>query len=301
MTRHGFTLVEILMTAALLTIAIGAMVAGMGVMGRQTSRGSLSADQVDLALNLLETVRLELASAVINPMSHPSQHLGNSILISKPNGTSIQFVTERPNAGKLERFLVYYEATETETEDELDPEAALEDATRQAKNRELHATVIPGGRGPQLLQVNPQRRGSDPDKPRKPVQKRTDVSRMRLRKTVWKFEHAAPWYNLIKFPPGWKDDWIGKVVEHVDAKYADLGLEDIRWQYLVPQDAEGRAFLRVKLVLRARDTAAMLPFSTVVTLPSPDLPTTVSDCPCLFAPCFDPNRPNCHCCSKGGK
>lgn len=121
---------------------------------------------------------------------------------------------------------------------------------------------------------------------------------LRLRKTMWRFAHLAPWHDEIEFPPGWRKSWIGPVVERTD-KYSDLGLEDIRWQYFVPTDSEGRAFLRVKLVLRAHSSGGLLPFSTVMSLPSPDMPVSVSDCPCLFGPCFDRAAPDCHCCSGG--
>ena len=43
-------------------------------------------------------------------VADPKDHEGNSFIISKPNGTSIQFVTERREAGARKRFLVYYEA-----------------------------------------------------------------------------------------------------------------------------------------------------------------------------------------------
>lgn len=292
MRRRAFTLVEVLMTAALMTLAVGALVAGLGVMGRQTSHAGRGADRIDAALALLEQVRLELSSAVINPMAHPSQHLDNSILISKPNATSIQFVTEQVVAGALERRLVYYEVTESSPpKDDLDEEPVDDPPPATTAP---HA--LPRGIGPRIDVIN-----GAPRKPHAPRLKprSSPDARLRLKKTVWKFKHLAPWYDHIKFPPGWKESWIGPVVEKVDDAYADLGLEDIRWQYMVPADPEGRAFLRVKLVLRAPGSSTLLPFTTMVALPSPDLPTRVTACPCLFAPCYATTQ-DCTCCSRQG-
>jgi hypothetical protein len=68
---------------------------------------------------------------------------------------------------------------------------------------------------------------------------------------------------------------------------------------LAPVENEGRVFLRVKLVLRAAEGARLLPFTTMVGVQTPDLPTRISTCPSLFAPCFDAAAPNCWCAAKG--
>lgn len=295
--RRGFTLVEVLVTAVLLTVAVTSLVLGMSFLGVQTEKTSRSTDQVDAAINLLETFRLELSNAVVNPMAHPSQHLGNSFLISKPNGTSIQFVTEKNENGKLARYLVYYEVVETDPAGDFD-------ADEPAPAPEVSAVDAKDAQGPKLYLRNSGTRklaSVEPGKVRpRAAASEQQKAHLRLRKTVWRFEHPGPWFEEIKFPPGWNRDWIGKVVERVD-KYQDLGLEDIRWQYFTPTDSEGRAFLRVKLVLRAHGSGVLLPFSTVISIPSPDMPVNVSDCPCLFSPCFDKNAPDCHCCSAGTK
>jgi hypothetical protein len=212
-------------------------------MTRQSTRAFYTLSQTQDALLLIETIRLELASLVLNPFSDANDHEGNSFLISKPNGTSIQFVMEKVEKGKRNRYLVYYEA-----KNQTGP-----DATR-------------------------------------------DLS---LRKIVWKFTQDSVWYDKIAFPPGWPSGWIGPVVEVQDGKYKSLSIQDMRWQYLVPAENEGRVFFRLKLVLRAAEGVRLLPFTTLVGVQTPDLPTMVSNCPCLFAPCFNVT-PTCDCCSGGG-
>lgn len=244
-TKSGFTVVEILIGSVILGLAVGMILSMFHGMTRQSAHAFHTLSQTQDALLLLETIRLELGSLVLNPFADARDHEGNSFLISRPNGTSIQFVTERQDGADRRRYLVYYEA--------------------------------------------------------KNLQKTSGKQGLALKKMVWKFQLDTPWYERVTFPPGWPSTWIGPLVETQEEKYKNLLIQDMRWQYLVPMENEGRTFFRLKLVLEAAEGTRLLPFTTLVGVQTPDLPTAVSDCPCLFDVCFDPAKPNCTCCSGGGK
>lgn len=242
MTRRGLTFVEVLVGAVVMALLATIGLAGFHALGRQSGHATESLARVQEALLLLETIRLELASIVMNPFADPRDHEDNSFVISRPHGTSIQFVTERREGGDRRRHLVYYEATDRHP---------------------------PGGSA----------RG------------------LSLRKVVWRFDLEGTWNDRIRFPPGWPEPWIGPVVATEDRRWERLGIQDLRWQYLVPSEGEGRVYFRIKLVLRGPSSGRLEPYTTLVAVPTPDLPATVSDCPCMFAPCFQPSRPRCDCCN----
>ena len=238
-SRRAFTMVEVLIGSLILLLLMGISIAGFNMLGKQSKHAFESLSQSQEAQLLLENVRLELTSMVMNPFADPKDHEGNSFVISKPNGTSIQFVTEKREGDLRKRYLVYYEA----------------------KNG--------GPKAPPGLSLS---------------------------KTVWEFKHEGTWGNPIQFPPGWPADWIGKQVEHHEDKWKGLNIQDMRWQYLVPDENEGRVFFRMKLVLKAREGARLMPITTLVAVSTPDLPASISDCPCLFHPRFDPATRDCHVC-----
>lgn len=124
---------------------------------------------------------------------------------------------------------------------------------------------------------------------------------LRLVKTVWEFLLSVPWQQRISFPSGWPADWIGQIVEERDFSRQGFRPTLVRWEYLVPGEGEGRVFLRLKLLLRNSGAGPARPFTTLIALPTPEVPAVVADdCPCLFAPCFEPREPRCHCCTRGG-
>ena len=242
MKRRAYSVLEVLIATVILGLVLGVAVSGFNMLNHRTRRAFDSLGRTQSALLLLETMRMELSSMVMNPVPAAKDHEGNSFIISKPNRTSIQFVTEKREPAGPARYLVYYEARSTP--------------------------------GP------------------------SPTSALTLRKMVWKFTRAGSWLNPIVFPPGWPADWLGPQVEVRD--YSDLGLEDMRWQYLVPKDGEGRVFLRIKLVLKADAGGRLLPFTSLVSIPTPQTPAEASECPCVNAPCFDPAAPSCDCCEVGG-
>jgi prepilin-type N-terminal cleavage/methylation domain-containing protein len=239
--RGGFTIPEVLLGLSILALLSSVSLSGFNILNRQSRSAFDSLGQLQEAELLLENIRLELSSIVLNPFADAREHEGNSILISKPNGTSIQFVIEKQERGGRQRYLVYYEGGN-----------------------------MPGG-GPGT----------------------------RLRKKVWKFERSAPWLDPIQFPPGWPANWIGALVEDQDEKYRNLNLVDIKWRYLVPGENEGRVFVRLNILLKPHDGAALIPLSTLVGITTPDPPATISDCPCLFHPDFDPTKRDCTFCIGG--
>lgn len=113
MKRRGFTLLELAVGTALFAVVGGILMQGFRMMTMQSQRASDMLGQTQAALLLLETLRLELGSMVMNPIADADEHEGNSFVISAPNRTSIQFVTERRTAAGRERFLLSYEATRT--------------------------------------------------------------------------------------------------------------------------------------------------------------------------------------------
>ena len=235
--RRGLSILEVLIASVILSVLITMATVGFNMLGKQSSHAFESLSQTQDALLLLETIRLELASLVMNPFAEPKDHEGNSFLISQPYGTSIQFVTERREGGARKRFLVYYEA-----------------------------------------------KNFDGAKPKEGL---------RLRKTVWEFKKDGSWSESVK--TGWPAEWVGKKVEEQEARYKDLNVMDLRWIYLVPDENEGRVFFRVKLTMKGQGNR-MIPLTTLVGAHTPDLPATISDCPCLFAPGFDPVKRDCTFC-----
>lgn len=241
MTRRGTTILELVVGFALLTVLIAIAVGCSNLLNRQSRRAFDSLGQAQEVTLLLENIRLELASMVMNPTEDARAHENNSFVISQPNRTSIQFVTERREGGERRRFLVYYEAKDA---------------------------VAGGG--------------------------------LTLTKTVWEFRNMGSWNNPIEFPAGWPPEWIGPVAEHHVTRFAALRLSDIQWTYLAPDEKEGRVFFRIKLAVISAG-GRLVPFTTLVAVPTPDLPTAVSDCPCMFAACYDPATKNCDCCTAGSQ
>lgn len=244
MEKQGVTLLELLIAFGLFGLVSGAVFGSVDLLGRQSRQAFQAAAQTRAALMLIEQLRVELSSMVLNPFQDARYHEGNSFLISSPFGTSIQFVMEKRAGSKRERFLVYYEARDA------DPE-------------------VPG-------------------------------DGLVLRKRVWEFRPMSAWEDEIAFPAGWPVDWIGACVTDDTTSFRDLDLQDIRWEYLVPEENEGRVFFRTKLVLRSAQGASLLPFTTLVGVQTPDPPAQVSDCPCLLSPAYDPAAPDCGACMDGG-
>lgn len=238
--KRGISVVEVMIGTVILALLVGMSMAGFNMLGKQSSHAFESLTQTQDALLLLETIRLELGSLVMNPFNEAKDHEGNSFLISKPYGTSIQFVTERREAGQRKRYLVYYEA-----KNDQDPKS---------------------------------------DKPREGLT---------LRKKVWEFKKDGQWNESVA--TGWPQDWVGKQVEDVQTKWKTLNLLDMRWMYLVPDENEGKVFFRVKLTMQGVGKR-LVPLSTLVGVATPDLPATISDCPCLFAPGFDAAKRDCTFC-----
>jgi len=241
MKRRAASLVEILVASGLVAVIAGALFAGFGTFTRQSSRASERLWQTQEALLLLDGLHRELSGMVMNPVADPRLHQGNSFLISQPNGTSIQFVTEIAGTRGPERRLIYYEAR----------------------------TAPPGSRGA-----------------------------LALKKEAWIFRHHAPWTQVITFPPGWPSDWLGPAFPNEEARWRRLGIEDMRYEALLPQSGQPELFIRVKLTLRDAEGGGLLPFTTLVGIPLPPPATDVSACPCLNAPCFDPAHPDCGCCES---
>ena len=243
--RRAFTIVELMVSAAIMSTLMGVIFTGVHMLTKQSKSAYDELGQTQEALHLIENIRLELASLVLNPFASAADHQGNSFLISKPNGTSIQFVTEKREGDKRQRYLVSYEAT----------------------------TAAAGG--------------------------------LNLKKTVWQFNQVSSWLENLD-ASGWPSSWIGAVVEKEEARYRGLGIQDLRWQYLPPEENEGRVFFRIKLVLKALDSDRMMPFGSLIAVSTPELPASISDCPCLFASCFIPwnsggkqKLGNCSCCITG--
>lgn len=235
--RRAITIIEVLIGSVLFVVLIGMVMLAMNTLGKQSSHAFEGITQTQDALMLLESIRLELSSMVMNPFHDPKEHEGNSFLISRPYGTSIQFVTERRDKGKRERFLVYYEAKNDTGE--------------------------------------------------------TPREGLILSKKVWEFKKPGTWSEAVQ--AGWPKDWVGKQVESVEARYRNLNVLDLRWFYLVPDENEGKVFFRVKLTLRGQGSR-LVPLTTLVGVATPDLPATISDCPCLFAPGFDAAKRDCNFC-----
>jgi len=109
MRAHGFSIVEVLIGAVILATLIGILMSGTTMLGRQSNRAFDALSQIQDVQLLMETVRLELASIVMNPFGKARHHENNSFVISQPNRTSIQFVTERQEGADTRRYLVYYQ------------------------------------------------------------------------------------------------------------------------------------------------------------------------------------------------
>ncbi|MBI4859735.1 MAG: hypothetical protein HY815_05665 [Candidatus Riflebacteria bacterium] len=242
--RPGLTVVEILVGTAILCALVGAILGVTRGMHHQSIRTVGRLSQMQDALLLLETIRLELASLVLNPFEDARDHENNSFVISRPHGRSIQFVTERRQGAGRQRYLVWYDAS--------------------------RPSSVPGC--------------------------------TTLRKVVYRFDQAGAWASrLDRSDRPWPAEWLGPVQETREAGYRSLLLRDMRWEYLVPFENEGRVFFRVKLVLQAAEGGRLLPLTTLVGIQTPDLSTRVSGCPCLFADCYGAGPvPDCHCCSGGG-
>lgn len=236
--RRALSVVEVLIGSVILALLVGMSMAGFNMLGKQSNHAFETLSQTQDALILFESIRLELASLVMNPFGEPKDHEGNSFLISRPNGTSIQFVTEKREGGVRKRYLVYYEARND---------------------------------------TGPKARAG-----------------LTLRKKVWEFKKEGTWTGSVA--TGWPADWVGAEVESQEARWRKLNIMDMRWQYLVPDENEGKVFFRVKLTLQAREGSRLLPLTTLVGVATPDLPAGISDCPCLFDLAFDPAKRDCTFC-----
>jgi len=243
--RRATTLVEFMVGIVILATLIGVIFSLSNMMSRQSryTYGNLS--QTQDAFFLLENMRLELQSMVMNPFEDARDHEGNSFVISEPTGSSIQFVTEKREGNERKRFLVYYEAKR-----------------RSSSARE---------------------------------------EGLSFRKIVWRWKQESPWYTKVSFPSNpWPAEWVGPIVETDEGRFRGLRLQEIRWRFVAPLENEGRVFFRVKMVLKAIEGNRFLPFSTLVGVATPDLPTRIAACPCLFSSCFTFERPSCSCCLTGG-
>lgn len=242
--RAGVTILELLIAVVLLALVMGATTGGFQAMSLQSYHAADTLATTRKALALMEEIRLELASLVMNPFADGRLHHRNSFVISRPHATSIQFVTERQDAvGGRKRYLVYYEA--------VNPPGAT-------------------GPGPLVLQ-----------------------------KTTWEFLPRGTWSDRLPVGGSWPAEWIGPLVEREQRRFQDLAVHDLRWQFMAPEEGEGRVYFRVKLVLATRGGKRLLPFTTLVSVPTPDLPTELSGCPCLFAPCWSDEVRDCSCCVAG--
>lgn len=240
--RRAATVLEVMISIALFALVLAGAAGGFRMMAKQSASAGDSLEQTRRAMAFLDEVRLELGSMVMNPFGDPRGHDCNSFVISRPFGTSIQFVTAREVAGERKRFLVYYEAA--------NPEGRA--------------------RGTGLV----------------------------LRKKVWEFTQDGTWMDRIEDGETWPAGWIGELVEERELDLGGRALQDLRWQYLVPEEDEGRVFFRIRMVL-ATSTGRRLPFSTLVSVATPQLPADRSACPCLFATCYDPGEGNLDCCLGG--
>ena len=110
MKRSAFSLVEVMIALAILTILLTLAVRGLGYLGKSSKVAFDELSQTQDVLLFLEDVRMELEAMVMNPLPPDQLHEGNSYIRSQPNHTSIQFVTERQDATGRQRYLVYYEA-----------------------------------------------------------------------------------------------------------------------------------------------------------------------------------------------
>ena len=106
---RGFTVLETLIGGAVLASLAAVAIQGLGGMSRQSDRAGAILHQTQEALTLLETLRLELSSMVMNPLPEPANHRGNSLEITD-DGRRLQFVAEHRQRGRVERFLVAWGA-----------------------------------------------------------------------------------------------------------------------------------------------------------------------------------------------
>lgn len=226
------TILEVLVGAVLGLMFLGVLHGGQRLLDRQSRQASDGVDQTHAALLLLETIRMDLEALVLNPVSHPDDHAGQSFLLSHPDGTSIQFVSERRLDGKPRRHLVHYAVTSAE-------------------------------------------------------------EGLRLSRRAWAFQREEAWDERIEgsgFPAG----WIGAPEESQESEWKDLGIQDLRWFFLAPEEDSGQVYFRVKLVVRS-PRGRSLPFTMLVAVPSPAPAGQISACPSVNAPCFDPAEPDCFC------
>jgi hypothetical protein len=114
MRRRAVSLPELSIAVGLLVIIIGVAISGLKLMGVEARNATETLNQTQSALLLMERIRLELSSIVLNRRQISALHQNNSFWISQPNGSSIQFVTESVKDGNRERSLVYYQAKNPE-------------------------------------------------------------------------------------------------------------------------------------------------------------------------------------------
>jgi hypothetical protein len=111
MRRRALTILELLIAFSLFFVIFGVAVSALRVLGRQAGSATETLNQTQAALLLLERIRLEISSIVLNPVALPILHQDHSFVITRPNGTSIDFVTElRKKDGSRERRLIRYQA-----------------------------------------------------------------------------------------------------------------------------------------------------------------------------------------------
>lgn len=229
--KRGVTMVETVVALAAAASLLGVLFACHHMLERQTRIAGEGLDQAQAATRLMERIRLELSGMVMNPLPHPADHRGNSLLVSE-HGNAIQFVTERREGAKVARVLVSYEA-------------------------------------------------------------RAGEKALKLTKRVWEFTREQEWTERLS--NGWPAGWTGRLLETREAEFAALSIQDVVFQYLVPEDDGNQVYVRVKLVLRSAG-GRLLPLTTLVGVPSPRAVAAASTCPCVNAPCYDPAKPDCACC-----
>lgn len=104
-----------------------------------------------------------------------------------------------------------------------------------------------------------------------------------LRRDVFEFNRTVPWTDRISPQLGWRPEWLGAHLES-DTHWSRLDVMDLRWTHRAPPWGESREFFRVDLVVLARDGKRLLPYSTLVGVPTAGDPESYAACPDLFTP-----------------
>jgi len=107
--RRGVSLVDVLVAASLMGLLLGVSMGLLRLVEGSSRRIADRVQHLQQSLVMMEDIRCELASLHLNPLVDPRLHEGNSFRISRPNGTSIQFVNRQDHDGKTVRRLVSYQ------------------------------------------------------------------------------------------------------------------------------------------------------------------------------------------------